>query len=680
MRAQDKESALSRPLVTVIIPAHNHGHYVCQAVDCALGQAWQPVEVIVVDDGSQDDTPLRMQAYAGRVVYVRQENRGLSGARNTGLRHATGRYVQFLDADDLLDGDKIRRQVEALEADAGAGIAYGDAAFFQHDNPDGRTLYPEYQGARDVTPETISGRNPFPVNAVLVRRDLFAAVGNFDESLRSLEDWDLWMRAVLSGVRAIYVPGSLCLIRVHGSNMSRNRVRMAESCVRVLAKNLSGLPGEVSRTAGDAMARELAVARWDLGRTLMSAGHRWRGFGRMLASAGAPRRKGNRVGELALGAGLCLCPPLGRLAPSRRFLQAYGAGSRYEVEPAAPSRPPAEGAPLVSVVVCAYNAEKFIERTLRSILAQQYRPMEIVLIDDGSRDRTGEVVRRLAQAHPEIKYHYQENRGRHEAANEGIRRASGKYIAVNDHDDLSVPERLTWEVEFLESHPDYALVGGWADVVDRRGRRCATWKTPCDWETIRRPEESGNCFLHSSVMYRREAALAVGLYRQEFDTSGDADFTRRITERYKAGNLPRVMYKYTIMPGCASVKRAQECRFYGIMVNRFWRERRDTGSDRLQRGEPFLTPGDAAELDRIRHCPRLRSVGFHDWAEIFHEAGLWRGAVEMAVRAVRTAPGAFENWRMLLLCVCGRRVHGLLRRCKRTVIPVIDEGATAHES
>ena len=102
---------MTSPLVTVVIPTYNYGRYICQTVESALGQTYSPVEIIVVDDGSTDDTRERLTAYGDRVRYIYLQNRGVSTARNIGIQAARGEFVALLDSDDLWLPDKLERQV-----------------------------------------------------------------------------------------------------------------------------------------------------------------------------------------------------------------------------------------------------------------------------------------------------------------------------------------------------------------------------------------------------------------------------------------------------------------------------------------------------------------------------------------------------------------------------------------
>src|SRR6185503_18885363 len=130
---------MEQTLVSVIIPSFNSSDYVLEAIASAHAQTYAPLEVIVVDDGSTDDTAqkLRDLIETGRIRYHFQTNQGLGGARNTGINLAGGKYLQFLDADDLIAPTKIEKQIQRLENSAPASVCGSDFRCFEHANPSG---------------------------------------------------------------------------------------------------------------------------------------------------------------------------------------------------------------------------------------------------------------------------------------------------------------------------------------------------------------------------------------------------------------------------------------------------------------------------------------------------------------------------------------------------------------
>lgn len=213
----------SHPRVSAIIPTYNYAQFVCEAVESALAQTWPNMEVIVVDDGSTDDTRERLQRYTGRIKYLYQNNRGLSAARNTGIREASGEYVAFLDSDDIWLPDKIEAQMQLV-------LTNGFEAVVCH---------PRLPTGRALTFDECFTVSPGFGSTALVRKTLFEEVGGFDESLRSVEDRDMMLRLTRGGRRIGVVGGAQVRIRQHAISMSRKAERMEQSFRAVLDKAFS---------------------------------------------------------------------------------------------------------------------------------------------------------------------------------------------------------------------------------------------------------------------------------------------------------------------------------------------------------------------------------------------------------------------------------------------------------
>lgn len=209
------------PKVSVIIPTYNQATFLREAVDSVLQQSFGDFEVIIVDDGSSDETPDVAQSINDhRVIYHRQENRGLAGARNSGVALSTGEYLAFLDSDDLLLPKKIATQVTALEDQPAIGlVASGWEYITENGLPLGMGKPWVGRAAPDLESILIGGLTV--VHAVLLRRTWFERVGGFDPSFRMAEDMDFWYRLGLAGCPMMWVPAIVCQYRIHGANMSR---------------------------------------------------------------------------------------------------------------------------------------------------------------------------------------------------------------------------------------------------------------------------------------------------------------------------------------------------------------------------------------------------------------------------------------------------------------------------
>ena len=209
-------------LVSIIIPAYNAARYLSEAVNSALHQTYSDVEIIVVDDGSTDNIKDIARPYreAGKIQYIYQENKGLSAARNTGIRAARGEYIAFLDSDDLFLPDKLEKQVRYLEEHPACDICYCNLKHFYEEEPD-RMLqlqYRYYSGA-DAFPHLLWKNFINPLSVVL-RRSVFDHYGYFNESMRRSEDWDMWVRAAYRGARFDFLPEALARYRMRRGSLS----------------------------------------------------------------------------------------------------------------------------------------------------------------------------------------------------------------------------------------------------------------------------------------------------------------------------------------------------------------------------------------------------------------------------------------------------------------------------
>lgn len=251
--------------VSVIVPAHDYGRYLGQAIDSLRGQTFAAWECIVVDDGSTDGTSEIVAALADsdhRIVCISQAASGPSAARNAGLAAASGEFVQFLDADDFLGARKLQQQLEIFRRHPEADVVYGGVRYFADDGPAGAAGQAELGRAGAATSRVVSGcgeivlaalidDNFMVVESPLIRRALLEKVGGFDPGIRRMEDWELWLRCALAG--ACYVhdgateDDSLPHVRVHRSSSSQDQVAMHQAAVRVRARVESRLPTRALR-------------------------------------------------------------------------------------------------------------------------------------------------------------------------------------------------------------------------------------------------------------------------------------------------------------------------------------------------------------------------------------------------------------------------------------------------
>ncbi|MBN9519684.1 glycosyltransferase family 2 protein [bacterium] len=226
---------MARAPVTVVVPTYNSGHLITDAINSLLAQTAQPEEIVVVDDGSTDDTAGRLAAYGSQIRYHRQPNRGVSAARNLGLRHARSELVAFLDADDVWHPRKLQLQLDVLHRRHDLGLL-GTCTYPwpAPDTPD----VPEQPAVGRVAPvswERLVVRNTVVTSSMVVRRSILNRVGEFDCLLQGPEDHDLWVRAAeVAGVANLELP--LTGYRDTPASLGKQARRMEAGMRRIVAK------------------------------------------------------------------------------------------------------------------------------------------------------------------------------------------------------------------------------------------------------------------------------------------------------------------------------------------------------------------------------------------------------------------------------------------------------------
>lgn len=241
-------------LVSIIIPCYNQAQYLPQALASVLAQSHTHWECIIVNDGSSDNTERVAKEWTkkdARLIYVKKLNGGLSSARNAGLDLANGKYIQFLDADDILETDKITQQLSAFsKLKDQIDVAVSGYRYFKFST---KAEDMKIFGPVDILPEVallrtdkkdllrlFSKKNPMVISAPLYHSRVFKRVGLFDESLYALEDWDFHFRCALEGIvfqHIGFADNTKALVRVHHDSMMHNKQRMKRNLGIFLKKH-----------------------------------------------------------------------------------------------------------------------------------------------------------------------------------------------------------------------------------------------------------------------------------------------------------------------------------------------------------------------------------------------------------------------------------------------------------
>ena len=198
--------------------------------------------------------------------------------------------------------------------------------------------------------------------------------------------------------------------------------------------------------------------------------------------------------------------------------------------------------PKVSIIMSTYNDSKYIRQAIESILNQTYRDFEFIIIDDSSTDETGKIIKSYKDDRIKL-FVNSVNQGLTKNLNKALRVASGEYIARMDGDDISFPDRLEKQVDYLEKHRDVYLIG---TAIRNIGASDLYWKLPDDSEDLRVRMLLHPVFAHPSFMFRKEIIDEGILYDESYRTAQDYDFASRVARKHKIGRLQQVLLNYRV--------------------------------------------------------------------------------------------------------------------------------------
>jgi glycosyltransferase involved in cell wall biosynthesis len=272
--------------------------------------------------------------------------------------------------------------------------------------------------------------------------------------------------------------------------------------------------------------------------------------------------------------------------------------------------------PRVSVVMPVYNGEEHLEPAVESILNQTFRELELLIIDDGSTDRTPVLLQDWARRDARVRVHRQNHSGIVAALNRGCGLARSPYLARMDADDIAFPDRLAMQVSFLDEHVGVALVGGSVEYIFE-GRGMKVWRVPTAPSQIASRLLAGkHCFVHPTVVMRADAFAAVGGYRAPFELAEDYDLWLRMGERFDLANLEDTVLAKRVVSGQMAAPRMEQGIIRELGAYAAARIRRATGQDPIL-DEPItlatlnrLGVSNEALYNRLIEAYRVNCRGF----------------------------------------------------------------------
>ena len=423
---------MNNPKVSVIIPVYNGEKYLEEAIKSILNQNYDNLECIVVDDGSIDGSAFIAKKF-GQVVYLHQDNAGVAAARNRGVQNTSGEYLAFLDADDIWDGEKLTIQINYMEENPNIGYSFTRHSLFL---AEGVAELPSWVRKNQYEQEM----SAYIPSALVVRKSVFEAVGNFDENYRVSEDSDWFMRARDAGIKLGIVEKTLLYKRVHPQCLSRQTELSRKNLLKIVKASLQ------------------------------------------------------------------------RIKSSDK----------------------------ISVIVPVYNGEKYIQEALDSVLEQSLKPFEVQVVDDGSTDRTAEIVRQYGDR---IRYIKINNGGAAAARNEGVKSVAGDYIAFLDADDYWNKQKLALQLREIKKPGAANMIFGMV----------SQFYSPETDENFRQqyqfPSRQTNGAHAGNMLMKRKDFLKVGFFSTEYKTGEFIEWYQRAQEAgMTTAFLPEVLMHRRIHP------------------------------------------------------------------------------------------------------------------------------------
>lgn len=247
------------PKVSVIIPTYNRAKLVSDAIDSVLKQTYKDYEIIVVDDGSTDNTRESISKYHEHIIYLRQPNQGPGAARNNGIKRSTGEFIAFLDSDDLWLPERLKMGVAMLETNKDVGLVYSNSYRLVDGKRMERTYFDNYKPYGGFVFKQLYFQDFIPTTSVILRKECFTKLGLFDGGLPLCEDYDMWLR-ISSCFQLEYIDKALVLHRRHSCNLISDIVALHKMQKKVLEETYLRYPSLVKYFRRDARKRITLVS------------------------------------------------------------------------------------------------------------------------------------------------------------------------------------------------------------------------------------------------------------------------------------------------------------------------------------------------------------------------------------------------------------------------------------
>ena len=629
--------------VSVIVPVHNRVDLLPQTLASVAEQTLGAFECIVVDDRTSEDLRAAVpDDERFRIVKLPTGRQGAPAARNFGVQQSVGDYVVFLDSDDLLEASALELRVHDLDQHSQADAIVTYCRLFREQPRDTSVAWNKlWTDEPDDLRRFLRRDIVWQTTSPTWRREALKRIGGWDEDCQSGQDWEFHIRALLAGLRIRKVNSVDHHWRMPGAQPSigKSAWKNAEHA-KAWAEQVRRTTLAVESARGPAQyRRELSALWFEAARRLSETVGR--NAARKLLRE-ADRRHLLSLGEVTAGTTYFFTEewPFVQRRAKQHLLNAgredfftlpNGTFNRYRI-----------GTPRVSVVIPVYNAERYLEQAIESVSRQSFREIEIIAINDGSSDRSGDILERLQHGDCRLRVVHQDNAGIVDALNRGIAMSRGRYIARMDGDDVCLPGRFDKQVALLDARPGVVCVGGQCQDIDPLGVPLDYYEFPLNHDEIEEMllRGHGGVLRHPAVMMRRDAVEHVGMYRKQYEWCEDLDLWLRLAEVGELANLPDVVLQYRQHPkSVVRTKREVQLAVKRQIVADAFIRRQGQMPDNWQLNQWQPDGPNKLLLDWGWRALKQRHRG---------------AARQHALDLIRRQPGSLESWRLLFCALRGR--------------------------
>lgn len=396
------------PLVSIVIPVYNGSNFLREAIDSALFQTYKNIEIIVVNDGSTDNTEEIVRSYGSKLRYFQKENGGVSTALNLGIKKSNGEYISWLSHDDMYYSDKIEKQINLIKNIDKNTILYGSYKCF---NKDGTYQY-------DVNLKELHGlynlnRKYYPLICgclngctMLIPKNIFKEIGYFNKNLKTTQDYDMWFRVVKSNLKLRYSNEFFLKSRIHNNQTSNKYKNYIKECDDLWISIINFILKTKKIDSINQKIKYLSI--------------------------------------------------LMKLLKENKYNSAFLYCKKYYIKINKKLKKKNIKEPLVSVIIPSFNQGKYLARTIDSVKKQTYKNIEIIIVDDGSTDIV--TKKKLKELENTVNIFYKKNGGLSSTRNYGLNKAKGEYIQFLDSDDWLDKNKIKRSVVLLQNNRELEAI------------------------------------------------------------------------------------------------------------------------------------------------------------------------------------------------------------------------------